>query len=135
MAVFSPSGQEIERQQCVSQPLFRRRKTLFWGRNFHLQLPLENMPDKSYVEVTLVGVPYGANPTPVEAKGIFTINLGSICCAPLDMPLNTIPALAARPVSMNGKNEAPAPVPSQFQLDSISHTVLNFSVSLTKINV
>jgi len=119
MSVFSPSGQEIERQQCVSEPLFRRRKALFWGRNFHLQLPLENMPDKSYVEISLLGVPYGANPVPVEAKGLFTINLGSICSASLDMPLNNIPT----------------PVSSQFQLDSISHTVLNFSVSLTKINV
>lgn len=133
MGVFSPSGLEIDRQQCVSEPLFRRRKALFWGRNFHLQLPLENMPDKSYIEISLLGIPYGANPVPIEAKGLFTMNLGSICSAALDMPLNTIPALS-RPVTA-GKGEVSAPAPSQFQLDSISHTVLNFSVSVTKINV
>jgi hypothetical protein len=137
MSVYNSRRLLVERVQEVSGPLFRRRKYVFWGNTFHLQLPLENVPDKSFIEFTLIGVPFGVA-LPHESRVLVPMTHDSFSSGQCEVEFRSAPTIPEiQPISPRASIMTPRVVsvqaPPSVYADSISCTSLCFGIQITKV--
>jgi hypothetical protein len=99
---------------------------MFWAGTIHLQMPLEILPDKSFLEFSLIGTPFGKYSTPYESRVNYVIDYATFGSKQVVLDFSNPPTIPGPPPS----NTQPAP-PSLLS-ESISKTELTFRIALTK---
>ena len=130
----------------VKLPVFTGKRQLYWARPVALQLPLENIPESSYIEFILTCTPTNTNTAATisssasyETRAVCTLDMLALTSSPAqtitftDSPVQSaISQESTRSTLVGGRPKANLTSGAGAVLEVLKEVQLSFSISLSK---
>ena len=129
----------------MKSPVFTGKRQLYWARPVTLQLPLENIPESSYIEFILTCTPTNTNTAATtssaayETRAVYPLDMLALTSTPAqtitftDSPVqSTNPQESTRSTLVGGRPKANLTPGAGAVLEVLKEVQLSFSISLSK---